>query len=91
MPKQDDGKSANRCVQDTVCPRLIPDLTPAHPPSRPALTNTSTAVILTCWHLVFATIATQVLARTTNLLDGRKNVKMTGRNYMLAIVPIGLL
>ncbi|KAK3297578.1 triose-phosphate transporter family-domain-containing protein [Chaetomium fimeti] len=48
-------------------------------------------VILTCWHLVFATIATQVLARTTNLLDGRKNVKMTGRTYMRAIVPIGLL
>ncbi|EAQ86568.1 hypothetical protein CHGG_07821 [Chaetomium globosum CBS 148.51] len=48
-------------------------------------------VILTCWHLVFATIATQVLARTTNLLDGRKNVKMTGRTYLRAIVPIGLL
>ncbi|KAK4042925.1 triose-phosphate transporter family-domain-containing protein [Parachaetomium inaequale] len=48
-------------------------------------------VILTCWHLVFATVATQVLARTTNLLDGRKNVKMTGRTYLRAIVPIGLL
>ncbi|KAH6626337.1 triose-phosphate transporter family-domain-containing protein [Chaetomium sp. MPI-SDFR-AT-0129] len=48
-------------------------------------------VILTCWHLIFATIATQVLARTTTLLDGRKNVKMTGRLYLRAIVPIGLL
>lgn len=48
-------------------------------------------VILTCWHLIFATIATQVLARTTSLLDGRKNVKMTGRTYLRAIVPIGLL
>ncbi|KXX81727.1 hypothetical protein MMYC01_200689 [Madurella mycetomatis] len=48
-------------------------------------------VILTCWHLVFATIATQVLAKTTKLLDGRKNVKMTGRTYLRAIVPIGLL
>lgn len=48
-------------------------------------------VILTCWHLIFATIATQVLARTTKLLDGRKNVKMTGRTYLRAIVPIGLL
>jgi drug/metabolite transporter (DMT)-like permease len=48
-------------------------------------------VILTCWHLIFATIATQVLARTTKLLDGRKNVKMTGRLYLRAIVPIGLL
>ncbi|GAB1314296.1 Sugar phosphate transporter domain-containing protein [Madurella fahalii] len=48
-------------------------------------------VILTCWHLIFATIATQVLAHTTKLLDGRKNVKMTGRTYLRAIVPIGLL
>jgi len=48
-------------------------------------------VILTCWHLIFATIATQILARTTTLLDGRKNVKMTGRTYLRAIVPIGVL
>lgn len=48
-------------------------------------------MILTCWHLIFATIATQILARTTKLLDGRKNVKMTGRTYLRAIVPIGLL
>lgn len=33
---------------------------------------------------------TQVLARTTTLLDGRKTVKMTGRVYLRAIVPIGL-
>ncbi|KAK3359243.1 triose-phosphate transporter family-domain-containing protein [Lasiosphaeria hispida] len=46
---------------------------------------------LTCWHLIFATAATQILARTTKLLDGRKTVKMTGRVYMRAIVPIGLL
>jgi len=52
---------------------------------------TFTAAILTCWHLVFATIATQILARTTSLLDCRKNVKMTGRTYLRAIVPIGLL
>ncbi|KAF9880979.1 duf250 domain membrane protein [Colletotrichum karsti] len=48
-------------------------------------------VILTFWHLVFSTIATQVLARTTSLLDGRHKVKMTGRIYLRAIVPIGLL
>ncbi|KAK5662787.1 hypothetical protein OQA88_6196 [Cercophora sp. LCS_1] len=47
--------------------------------------------ILTCWHLVFATLATQILARTTTLLDGRKTVQMTGRTYLRAIVPIGLL
>lgn len=48
-------------------------------------------VILTCWHLIFATIATQLLARFTSLLDNRHQVKMTGRMYLRAIVPIGLL
>ncbi|PKX88522.1 UDP-galactofuranose transporter [Aspergillus novofumigatus IBT 16806] len=47
-------------------------------------------IILTTWHLAFATFMTQVLARTTTLLDGRKSVKMTGRVYLRAIVPIGL-
>lgn len=46
-------------------------------------------VILTCWHLIFATIATQLLARTTTVLDSRHKVKMTGRLYLRAIVPIG--
>ncbi|KAI1376151.1 TPT-domain-containing protein [Hypoxylon crocopeplum] len=47
-------------------------------------------VILTTYHLTFATIATQLMARYTTLLDGRKSVKMTGRVYLRAIVPIGL-
>ncbi|KAL8784021.1 MAG: hypothetical protein Q9213_004209 [Squamulea squamosa] len=46
-------------------------------------------IILTCWHLTFATIMTQIMARTTTLLDGRKTVKMTGRIYIRAILPIG--
>ncbi|KAK4212878.1 triose-phosphate transporter family-domain-containing protein [Rhypophila decipiens] len=46
-------------------------------------------VILTTYHLTFATIMTQFLARYTTLLDGRKTVKMTGRVYLRAIVPIG--
>ncbi|EEP82389.1 Cas4p protein [Uncinocarpus reesii 1704] len=46
-------------------------------------------IILTTWHLAFAAFMTQVLARTTTLLDGRKKVKMTGRVYLRAIVPIG--
>ncbi|KAL2760437.1 hypothetical protein ACRALDRAFT_2094427 [Sodiomyces alcalophilus JCM 7366] len=54
-------------------------------------TDNRLAVILTCWHLIFATIATQVLARTTSLLDNRHHVKMTGRLYLRAIMPIGLL
>ena len=32
---------------------------------------------------------TQVMSRTTTMLDGRKTVKMTGRVYLRAIVPIG--
>ena len=33
---------------------------------------------------------TQLLARYTTLLDGRKTVKMTGRVYLRAILPIGI-
>lgn len=40
--------------------------------------------------MFFATAATQTLARTTDLLDGRHRVKMTGRIYLRAITPIGL-
>ena len=47
-------------------------------------------IILTTWHLIFGTLMTQVLSRTTTLLDGRKKVKMTGRVYLRAIVPIGV-
>ncbi|KAI1781075.1 TPT-domain-containing protein [Hypoxylon cercidicola] len=47
-------------------------------------------VVLTTYHLTFATVATQLMARYTTLLDGRKSVKMTGRVYLRAIVPIGL-
>ncbi|KAL2059567.1 hypothetical protein ABVK25_000860 [Lepraria finkii] len=46
-------------------------------------------ITLTCWHLVFATLMTQIMARSTHFLDGRKSVKMTGRVYLRAIVPIG--
>lgn len=49
------------------------------------------AVILTTWHLLFATIITQIMAYTTTLLDARNAVEMTPRVYMRAIVPIGLL
>lgn len=34
---------------------------------------------------------TQLLARFTTVLDSRKNVPMTGRVYLRAIVPIGLM
>ncbi|KAL7925532.1 triose-phosphate transporter family domain-containing protein [Trichoderma austrokoningii] len=48
-------------------------------------------IILTCWHLVYATVATQILARTTTLLDSRRNFPVTGRLYLRTILPIGLL
>lgn len=47
-------------------------------------------VILTTYHLVFATVMTRILARCSTLIDGRKKVVMTGRLYLRAIVPIGL-
>jgi drug/metabolite transporter (DMT)-like permease len=47
-------------------------------------------VILTTYHLTFATVVTQALAHFTTVLDGRKKVKMTGRVYMRAVVPIGV-
>lgn len=34
---------------------------------------------------------TQILARTTSLLDNRKDVEMDVRTYVRAIVPIGVL
>lgn len=40
--------------------------------------------------MVFATVATQILARTTSVLDSRREVKMTGRTYLRAVVPIGI-
>lgn len=46
-------------------------------------------IVLTTWHLVFATIMTQLMARFTHMLDSRHSVPMTGRVYLRAIVPIG--
>ncbi|KAI1764071.1 TPT-domain-containing protein [Hypoxylon sp. FL1150] len=48
-------------------------------------------VILTWWHMTFATLATQVLARTTSILDGRHKIKMTSKLYLRAVIPIGFL
>ncbi|KAE8154337.1 triose-phosphate transporter family-domain-containing protein [Aspergillus avenaceus] len=48
-------------------------------------------ILLTTWHLVFATVVTQIMARTTTLLDGRKHIEMNGRIYGRTMIPIGLL
>lgn len=41
--------------------------------------------------MAFAVLATQLLARTTSLLDSRHHVNMTRRLYLKAVVPIGFL
>ncbi|KAB8067950.1 integral membrane protein [Aspergillus leporis] len=48
-------------------------------------------ILLTTWHLIFATLVTQVMARTTTLLDSRQNIEMNRRMYARTMVPIGLL
>lgn len=40
--------------------------------------------------MAFATLVTQLLARTTSLLDGRRNVKMSWLAYVCTIIPIGI-
>ena len=48
-------------------------------------------IILTTWHLAFATLMTQLMARFSTTLDSRKKVPMTGRLYLRTIVPIGVM
>ncbi|CEL04719.1 hypothetical protein ASPCAL05844 [Aspergillus calidoustus] len=48
-------------------------------------------ILLTTWHLLFATLATQLLAHTTPLLSARASLPMNARIYMARIAPIGLL
>ncbi|KAH6918035.1 triose-phosphate transporter family-domain-containing protein [Coprinopsis sp. MPI-PUGE-AT-0042] len=48
-------------------------------------------VFLVTWHLAFAAVGTRVLQRTTNLLDGAKDIHMSRDMFMKSIVPIGLL
>ncbi|KAF1356133.1 triose-phosphate transporter family-domain-containing protein [Delphinella strobiligena] len=47
-------------------------------------------IFLTTWHLGFATLMTQIMARFTHVLDSRSKVPMTGKVYLRAIVPIGV-
>ncbi|KAH7139832.1 DUF250 domain membrane protein [Dactylonectria estremocensis] len=49
------------------------------------------AILLTCWHLVFASVVTQVLSRTTSLLDSRRQLPVNGRFFIRTILPIGLV
>ncbi|KAG8831054.1 hypothetical protein FRC17_003787, partial [Serendipita sp. 399] len=48
-------------------------------------------VFLVSWHLVFATIGTRILARTTGLLDPTKVSEMSNDIYVRSILPIAVL
>ncbi|KAF3351675.1 hypothetical protein VD0002_g9104 [Verticillium dahliae] len=48
-------------------------------------------ILLTCWHLVFAAVVTQILARTTTLLDSRHQLPISGRFFIRTILPIGIV
>ncbi|KAI0175632.1 triose-phosphate transporter family-domain-containing protein [Hypoxylon sp. FL1284] len=54
-----------------------------------ASANFDFPLFLTTWHMVFATIMTQILARSTSVLDSRHAVPMDTPTYVQAIVPIG--
>jgi hypothetical protein len=46
---------------------------------------------LTFWHMLFATMLTQTLSRTTNLLPGVKEAKVNSRDYYGKFVPMSIL
>ncbi|KAJ3006049.1 hypothetical protein HKX48_000332 [Thoreauomyces humboldtii] len=48
-------------------------------------------ILLTTWHLVFATGATRILRKTTGLLDGIDAIQMDWTTWFKAVVPIGAL
>jgi drug/metabolite transporter (DMT)-like permease len=48
-------------------------------------------ILLTCWHLTFAALVTQILARTTRLLDSRHSLPISGRFYLRTVLPIGVV
>ncbi|KAI0020492.1 triose-phosphate transporter family-domain-containing protein [Xylariomycetidae sp. FL0641] len=48
-------------------------------------------LFLTTWHMAFATLMTQLLARFSTVLDSRLKVPMDPPTYMKAIVPIGIM
>ncbi|KAI9143658.1 triose-phosphate transporter family-domain-containing protein [Paraphysoderma sedebokerense] len=47
-------------------------------------------IFLTTWHLVFATILTQIMKRHTNMLPAAKKSTMTWDKYTRTVVPIGI-
>lgn len=54
------------------------------------LKKTEFPLFLTTWHMFFATVVTQCLAKFTTILDSRHKVPMNRETYTRAILPIGL-
>ncbi|KAI0970696.1 triose-phosphate transporter family-domain-containing protein [Xylaria arbuscula] len=48
-------------------------------------------LFLTTWHMAFATLMTQLMAKFTTTLDSRHKVPMNTNTYIKAIVPIGIM
>lgn len=57
-------------------------------PANDKILTAVAAILLTCWHQVFATIAMQVIARTTRLLDSRHSQPLTMSFLFRTILPI---
>ncbi|KAF5026710.1 hypothetical protein F66182_1199 [Fusarium sp. NRRL 66182] len=48
-------------------------------------------ILLITWHLIFASVVTQILAHTTAYLDSRHQLPNTWRFYLTTILPIGIV
>ncbi|OBS22821.1 hypothetical protein FPOA_09146 [Fusarium poae] len=48
-------------------------------------------ILLVTWHLVFATVITQILARTTTYLDSRHELPNSWDFYLTTVLPIGIV
>jgi hypothetical protein len=46
--------------------------------------------VLTFWHLLVSTAITQILARTTSLIDLSKSIPINSHLFVTSILPIGL-
>ncbi|KAF4456641.1 hypothetical protein F53441_1299 [Fusarium austroafricanum] len=48
-------------------------------------------ILLISWHLMFASIVTQILAHTTTYLDSRHQLPKTWEFYLTTVIPIGIV
>lgn len=72
--------SGKRDTQNTLCALADAD----------SKKKTEFPLFLTTWHMFFATVVTQCLAKFTTILDSRHKVPMNRETYTRAILPIGL-